>query len=141
MLTKQHVTQRLRDIKARQEGGELPAWLAKVLSQGVRAAYKAEATERRSVRRKVQTAREKGEIERPLFCELCGSSGPLEAHHRDHSEALGVSWYCSACHTLADRALSAGVGESILIPPCVEVFIPAALVGLRFEVVSLAGAA
>jgi hypothetical protein len=106
MLTKAHVTQRLRDIKARQEAGELSPWYARILKQGVRAAYKAEARERRSARRKVQTARKKGEIERPPYCESCGSPGPVEAHHPDHNEALVVLWLCHACHAAANGKLA-----------------------------------
>ena len=47
LLTREHVDRRLLDIQARQEAGELPKWLAKVLKHGARAAYKAEARERR----------------------------------------------------------------------------------------------
>lgn len=106
MLTKAHVTQRLRDIKARQETGELQPWYAKVLRKGIRSAYRAEAKERRAARRRVQTARERGEIERPEYCESCGALGPVEAHHPDHNKALVVLWLCHECHAVADGKLA-----------------------------------
>jgi hypothetical protein len=108
MLTKIHVVQRLQNIQARQEAGELPKWLAKTLRDGARVAYRVESKQRRASRRRVQSAREQGLIDRPGQCESCGAPGAVEGHHPDHSAALEIQWLCKQCHIEADRGVEMG---------------------------------
>lgn len=39
-----------------------------------------------------------GELQRPEACERCGSTGPVDCHHRDYSDHLDVEWLCPSCH-------------------------------------------
>lgn len=48
---------------------------------------------------------ERGHITRPERCEWCGSDGPLEAHHEDHTRKLDVVWLCRDCHGLTKRSI------------------------------------
>jgi hypothetical protein len=108
MLTRQHVDQRLRDLKAREQAGELPEWLSQVLKRGVKVAYRAEAKQRKAARRRVQSARERGEIQRPGQSECCGMLVRVEGHHPDHNRSLEIQWLCKQCHIEADRGVEMG---------------------------------
>lgn len=59
------------------------------------------ATHRDSVRtmRKVRRAIEKGLLERPLSCAMCGREKcRINAHHDDCNFPYDVMWLCSSCH-------------------------------------------
>ncbi len=45
-------------------------------------------------------AEERGEITRPLLCELCGKEKTLIKHHRDYSRPLEITWVCYSCHRI-----------------------------------------
>jgi hypothetical protein len=41
----------------------------------------------------------KGELEKPIYCELCGVfEVKIHAHHADYSKPLEVLWLCHDCH-------------------------------------------
>lgn len=41
----------------------------------------------------------RGEIEKPIYCELCGVFHvKIHAHHEDYSKPLDVLWLCQDCH-------------------------------------------
>jgi hypothetical protein len=73
--------------------------------------YRERDKEKRSARRKVHYALEKGEIERPSKCQCCLTEGPVQAHHPDYEKPLEISWLCIECHNMLhvsqrDRDLS-----------------------------------
>jgi len=39
-----------------------------------------------------------GELTRPNACSTCGVSGPIDAHHDDHSKPWEIMWLCRVCH-------------------------------------------
>jgi len=55
--------------------------------------FKPEAKER------AREAYRRGEIQKPLFCERCGSQAKLEKHHPDYTKSLQVKWLCHKCHS------------------------------------------
>ena len=40
----------------------------------------------------------RGKITRPDHCSACGLVCKPEAHHKDYSKALEVTWLCKMCH-------------------------------------------
>lgn len=52
-------------------------------------------------RKKLNEALKKGDIVRPLLCEVCDKEKRLEAHHVDYSRPLYVFWLCKKCHMSA----------------------------------------
>ncbi len=46
-----------------------------------------------------------GKLRRPKICPLCKRIGMVEAHHKDYSKPLRVSWMCKSCHSLSHRFL------------------------------------
>ena len=44
----------------------------------------------------------KGTIVKPEFCELCGVSDNIQAHHADYSKPFEVTWCCQKCHAILD---------------------------------------
>lgn len=51
-------------------------------------------------RKAVASAVRRGELVRPTMCPVCTSTtNRIEAHHKDHSNPLDVTWLCSRCHT------------------------------------------
>ena len=68
-------------------------------------AYKKKPT-RKNAYRVVEAALRAGAIEKPRNCEACGrpdSEKRVEAHHRDYSKPLDVTWLCPDCHYAADK--------------------------------------
>ncbi len=39
-----------------------------------------------------------GKIKRPSKCSKCGKTGKIQAHHKDYSKPLDVTWLCQTCH-------------------------------------------
>lgn len=39
-----------------------------------------------------------GRLVRAQYCQRCGRSGGIEAHHPDYSKCLEVQWLCTTCH-------------------------------------------
>lgn len=52
----------------------------------------------------VRMAVNKGEIEKPTGCPICGRVNcKIEAHHPDYSLPLNVVWACTSCHKKIHR--------------------------------------
>jgi len=47
----------------------------------------------------VERAVKSGKIIPKQLCEVCGSSGRLEAHHHDYTKKLEIIWLCKVCHS------------------------------------------
>ena len=56
--------------------------------------------ERVRAREIVSTAIRRGKIVRGEFCEICGRTIKVQAHHEDYSKPLEIVWLCSKCHRL-----------------------------------------
>lgn len=54
--------------------------------------FKVQAKER------AREAFNRGEIQKPLFCEICGQIKKLDRHHPDYSKPLKIMWICRKCH-------------------------------------------
>lgn len=57
-------------------------------------------------RKLVHRAIERGTMQKPHGCSLCGKEPPerlLQAHHPDYSKPLDVEWLCPRCHGLVHR--------------------------------------
>lgn len=52
----------------------------------------------RQVGRIVAQALRNGELEKPLFCSICGREARINAHHNDYNLPLEILWVCSSCH-------------------------------------------
>lgn len=47
---------------------------------------------------------EKGNIQRPLCCQLCGKNeSTISGHHFDYSKPLQIIWVCPSCHRLIHK--------------------------------------
>jgi len=53
--------------------------------------------EKMRARQQVYRAKKSGKLI-PEPCEICGSTGSIQAHHPDHSRPLAVLWYCRMHH-------------------------------------------
>jgi hypothetical protein len=60
--------------------------------------WRKENPEKYKAHNKVCSALKSGKIIKPSFCEKCGSTGKLHAHHEDYSKPLDVIWLCVPCH-------------------------------------------
>lgn len=56
---------------------------------------------------KVNYAILKGEIERPPACWHCGGGPPIEGHHADYDNPLGVMFLCKPCHSACHKMTTA----------------------------------
>jgi hypothetical protein len=56
---------------------------------------------KRAAHKSVEKALRIGLLAKPSACEVCGTSGSLEAHHDDYSRPLDVQWTCIPCHAAA----------------------------------------
>ena len=70
--------------------------------------------EQQKARNTVNKAILRGQLERPKFCESCGSEGepfldgraPIQAHHDDYDKPLEVMWLCRSCHGKRHRRIA-----------------------------------
>ena len=53
--------------------------------------------------RAVANALKTGALVRPGWCQDCGATGKLEAHHDDYSRPLDVDFLCVKCHREVHR--------------------------------------
>lgn len=60
--------------------------------------WKRKNKEKNDAHQKIYEAIRSGEIERPKYCEDCGSFAFVEAHHFDYSLPFEVKWLCRQCH-------------------------------------------
>jgi len=58
----------------------------------------AERTHEHRARIKVNAAIARGELTRPEACWKCGGGPPIEGHHADYGNPLGVIFLCKPCH-------------------------------------------
>ncbi len=58
---------------------------------------------KRSARSKVSNALRDGRIQKPEFCEDCGTKEKLEAHHQNYTKQLDIRWLCTLCHGKTHR--------------------------------------
>lgn len=50
---------------------------------------------------KVEAAVRRGDLVRPLACQICGiSDRAIHAHHPNYAKPLDVQWLCAPCHGL-----------------------------------------
>ena len=56
----------------------------------------------------IQRAVAAGKIKRPEFCERCGSSRYIHAHHDDYAKPLDVLFLCAVCHKARHKELGWG---------------------------------
>jgi hypothetical protein len=54
--------------------------------------------ERVAARRAVLDAKSKGTLKVPSKCSDCGKKAKVQAHHKDYSKPLDVTWLCDQCH-------------------------------------------
>lgn len=47
----------------------------------------------------------KGQIEKPLFCEMCFEQKPLDRHHPNYKKPKKVRWLCRKCHAELHKSL------------------------------------
>lgn len=54
-------------------------------------------------RLKLREAVKRGEVVKPMICEVCKETKPLQGHHEDYDKPLEVNWVCVGCHADLDR--------------------------------------
>lgn len=73
--------------------------------------------------RLAQMARDRGELQRPSKCGLCGKRSRVDGHHEDYAKPLQVLWLCRSCHRALDPfggklvGVIHFIGEILHIPP------------------------
>ena len=65
--------------------------------------YRIKFPEKRKAYNAVSYATAAGKLQRPNSCEGCKNKGFVEAHHRDYSRPLYVTWLCDKCHKKLHR--------------------------------------
>lgn len=105
-MTRSELAVRLRSLQVRREIGELDKSEYNLLRRGAIAAYREERGIRKAARKQVEIALQRGDLQRPRYCEGCGTCGSLiTAHHPDYSKPLEVLWLCwPGCHKEAHKA-------------------------------------
>ena len=63
-------------------------------------ALSAEDKKRADARSKLHMRMRRGKISPPSYCELCGLTRKVQAHHADYDKPYQVVWVCAACHRL-----------------------------------------
>lgn len=66
-----------------------------------------ERTHEHRARIKVNYAITKGQMSRPVACWKCGGRPPIEGHHADYSNPLGVMFLCKPCHAECHKLTTA----------------------------------
>ncbi|MEJ7745265.1 MAG: hypothetical protein WKF61_00620 [Luteimonas sp.] len=66
-----------------------------------------ERTHEHRARIKVNYAITKGQMKRPAACWFCGGKPPIEGHHADYANPLGVMFLCKPCHSLCHKLTTA----------------------------------
>ena len=56
--------------------------------------------QKRHLRDSINNRIKAGKLERPMFCEGCGSAGVIEAHHENYNRPDDITWLCKTCHEL-----------------------------------------
>lgn len=51
----------------------------------------------------LNNALKKGTKLKSEFCEVCGASDNIQAHHADYSKPIEVTWCCQMCHARLDN--------------------------------------
>lgn len=59
--------------------------------------------ERKLARKCVENALVAGKLVRPAECERCGRDAFVQAHHKNYTEPMVISWLCVRCHVAADK--------------------------------------
>lgn len=54
----------------------------------------------------VSNAIREGRLVRPEYCESCGETGEIQAHHEDYTKQLDVNWLCVCCHSKRHKVLN-----------------------------------
>ena len=60
--------------------------------------YKDRNAAKHNARKMVYNWVSRGKMVRPTNCQVCGISCHTEAHHKDYSKPLEVTWLCRNCH-------------------------------------------
>ena len=110
-MNRAELKRRLDSLKERHHSGELPRWLHRELRKGAYASYRLTKPIRRSARRKVQYAVDKGELHRPGTCQGCGAAADVVGHHSNYDRPLAVEWLCPRCHAWADLQVADPAGS------------------------------
>jgi len=58
-----------------------------------------------AARNALNNAVKRGDVAKPLVCELCSKKLRLSGHHDDYSRPLDVVWLCHSCHGEKHRAI------------------------------------
>lgn len=54
-------------------------------------------------RYQLNLAVKRGDIEKPVICEICSMNKFIHGHHDNYSKPLDVRWLCTECHGLEHR--------------------------------------
>jgi hypothetical protein len=71
-----------------------------------------ERTHEHRARIQVNYAISKGRIERPDACWKCGGAPPIEGHHADYDNPLGVMFLCKSCHSECHKMTTAMLAKN-----------------------------
>lgn len=94
-----------------------------------------EYKKRRRVRSLVTAAINRGELTRPVVCELCKQcNGRIEAHHSDYGKPLDVVWLCIPCHKKAHQSDSPMNPKNVPQTPMPDIVDKYKRVCITFEV-------
>lgn len=85
--------------------------------------FRAKYPEKAAAHDAVRNALQRGDLVKPLACERCGASVPVQSHHEDYSQPLIVDWFCGDCHRARHRELrhAANLHPAIVRPVTPEI--------------------
>jgi hypothetical protein len=55
--------------------------------------------ERVRAKQKLKYYMKSGKIIKPTSCNVCHKERPIDGHHEDYNDPLGIIWLCKPCHT------------------------------------------